>query len=53
MRSKLVEKKVVLSVTIEPSTMQELRKYRDISGVSASWLVSSLLRNFLGAIKDV
>lgn len=53
MHSKLVEMKVVLSVTIEPFTMQELRKYRDISWVSASWLISSLLHNFLKAIKDI
>ena len=48
-----LEKKVVTSFSLKESTLQQLRDHRKKHGVSVSWLVDSLLSNYLDSWKEL
>lgn len=48
-----LEKKVVTSLSLKESTLQQLRDHRKKHGVSVSWLVDSLLSNYLNSWKEL
>ena len=48
-----LEKKVVTSLSLRESTLQQLRDHRKRHGVSVSWLVDSLLSNYLDSWKEL
>ena len=48
-----LEKKVVTSLSLKESTLQQLRDHRKKHGVSVSWLVNSLLSNYLDSWKEL
>ena len=48
-----LEKKVVTSLSLKESTLQQLRNHRKKHGVSVSWLVDSLLSNYLNSWKEL
>lgn len=48
-----LEKKVVTSLSLKESTLQQLRDHRKKHGVSVSWLVDSLLSNYLDSWKEL
>lgn len=48
-----LEKKVVTSLSLRESTLQQLRDHRKKHGVSVSWLVDSLLSNYLDSWKEL
>lgn len=48
-----LEKKVVTSLSLRESTLQQLRDHRKKHGVSVSWLVDSLLSNYLNSWKEL
>lgn len=48
-----LEKKVVTSLSLKQSTLQQLRDHRKKHGVSVSWLVDSLLSNYLDSWKEL
>ena len=48
-----LEKKVVTSLSLKQSTLQQLRDHRKKHGVSVSWLVDSLLSNYLNSWKEL
>ena len=48
-----LEKKVVTSLSLKESTLQQLRDHRKKHGVSVSWLVDSLLSNYLDRWKEL
>ena len=48
-----LEKKVVTSLSLKQSTLQQLRDHRKKHGVSISWLVDSLLSNYLDSWKEL
>lgn len=48
-----LEKKVVTSLSLRESTLQQLRDHRKKHGVSVSWLVDSLLSNYLDSWREL
>ena len=48
-----LEKKMVTSLSLKESTLQQLRDHRKKHGVSVSWLVDSLLSNYLDSWKEL
>ena len=48
-----IEKKVVTSLSLRESTLQQLREHRKKHGVSVSWLVDSLLSNYLDSWREL
>ena len=48
-----LEKKVVTSLSLKQSTLQQLRDHRKKHGVSVSWLVDSLLSNYLDSWREL
>ena len=48
-----LEKKIVTSLSLKQSTLQQLRDHRKKHGVSVSWLVDSLLSNYLNSWKEL
>lgn len=48
-----LEKKVVTSLSLKQSTLQQLRDHRKKHGVSVSWLVDSLLSNYLNSWREL
>ena len=48
-----LDKKVVTSLSLKQSTLQQLRDHRKKHGVSVSWLVDSLLSNYLNSWKEL
>ena len=47
------DKKVITSLSLKQSTLQQLRDHRKKHGVSVSWLVDSLLSNYLNSWKEL
>lgn len=47
------QKKKILTVTVNPETIDFLKKYKLKSGVSASWIVNSLLLNYLKSWEEL
>ena len=48
-----LDKKVITSLSLKESTLQQLRDHRKKHGVSVSWLVDSLLSNYLNSWKEL
>ncbi len=48
-----LEKKVNTSISVRESTLQQLREHRKKHGVSVSWLVDTLLHNYLDSWKEL
>ena len=48
-----LEKKVNTSISIRESTLEQLRQHRKKHGVSVSWLVDTLLHNYLDSWKEL
>lgn len=48
-----LDKKVITSLSLKESTLQQLRDHRKKHGVSVSWLVDSLLSNYLDSWKEL
>ena len=48
-----LEKKVNTSISIKESTLEKLREHRKKHGVSVSWLVDTLLHNYLDSWKEL
>jgi len=48
-----LEKKVNTSISVRESTLKQLREHRKKHGVSVSWLVDTLLHNYLDSWKDL
>ena len=48
-----LEKKVNTSISVRESTLEQLREHRKKHGVSVSWLVDTLLHNYLDSWKEL
>lgn len=48
-----LEKKVNTSISLRESTLEQLREHRKKHGVSVSWLVDTLLHNYLDSWKEL
>lgn len=48
-----LEKKVNTSISVRESTLEALREHHKRHGVSVSWLVDTLLHNYLDSWKDL
>lgn len=48
-----IEKKVNTSVSVRPSTLEKLKDHRKKHGVSISWLVDTLLSNYLDSWEEL
>lgn len=48
-----LEKKVNTSISVRESTLEQLRQHRKKHGVSVSWLVDTLLHNYLDSWKEL
>lgn len=48
-----LEKKVNTSISVRKSTLEQLRQHRKKHGVSVSWLVDTLLHNYLDSWQEL
>lgn len=48
-----LEKKVNTSISVRESTLNQLREHKKKHGVSVSWLVDTLISNYLDSWKDL
>ena len=48
-----LEKKVNTSICVRESTLEALREHRKKHGVSVSWLVDTLLHNYLDSWREI
>jgi len=44
-------KKVNTSIAVSPNILEQLREYKKKNGVSISWLINTLLNNFLETMR--
>lgn len=48
-----IDKKVNTSISVRPSTLKQLREHKKKHGVSISWLVDTLLNNYLESWREM
>ena len=48
-----IDKKVNTSISVRPSTLKQLREHKKKHGVSVSWLVDTLLHNYLDSWREI
>lgn len=48
-----LEKKINTSISVRESTLEALREHRKKHGVSVSWLVDTLLHNYLDSWREI
>ncbi len=48
-----INKKVNTSISVRPSTLKQLREHKKKHGVSISWLVDTLLNNYLESWREM
>ncbi len=48
-----IDKKVNTSISVRPSTLKQLKEHKKKHGVSISWLVDTLLNNYLESWREM
>lgn len=47
---KVTSKKMITSFTVTPTMYQQLKEYREKYGISISWLINSLLKDYFDKV---